>query len=62
MRISEVVSRKARNNFHKTAKLIYKGNNTWVCPLDIEIEAIFDPNKNTFFKHGEAIRWILYDS
>lgn len=62
MKISEVVSKKDRNNFHKTAKLIYKDDNTWVCPLDKEIEAIFDPEKNTYFKHGEATRWILQDS
>ncbi len=34
---------------------------TWVCPLDKEIESIFDPKKNVYFKHGEATRWILKD-
>lgn len=62
MKISEVSSKKDRKNFHKTAKLIYKDDNTWVCPLNKEIEAIFEPEKNTFFKHGEATRWILHNS
>lgn len=45
MRITEVVYKKDKKNFRKTARLIYKDDNTWVCPLDNEIEAIFDPKK-----------------
>lgn len=59
MKIIKVTDRKTRNKFHNTARIVYKNDSTWVCPLDNEIEAIFDPEKNTYYKHGEAERWIL---
>jgi GNAT superfamily N-acetyltransferase len=62
MQIVEVNSRKTRKAFHDTARWIYRDDDTWVCPLDKEIEAIFTPGKNPFFRHGEAIRWILLDA
>jgi hypothetical protein len=62
MRITEVKSKKDKSNFHKTAKRIYANDPVWVCPLDKEIESVFDPGKNVFFKHGTARRWILQDS
>jgi hypothetical protein len=61
MKTIEVNSRKARNAFHDIARIIYKDDDTWVCPLDNEIESIFDPAKNVFFNHGEATRWLLYN-
>ena len=39
-------------------KKIYKHNAQWVCPLDPDIEEVFDPKKNDLFEDGEAIRWI----
>ena len=48
--------------FLKVAKVLYRDDPVWVCPLDREIEAIFDPAINVFFKHGVAKRWILVDA
>jgi len=62
MRVINVTDRKTRKQFLDAARIIYKNDKVWVCPLDREIEAIFDPDKNTYFKHGEAERWILLDS
>lgn len=59
MNIQVVNSRITKDLFYKVARLIYKNDKNWTCPLDIEIEAIFDPNKNTCFRNGEAIRWVL---
>ena len=42
-------------------KKIYKGNRNWVCPLDIDIEAVFDPAKNEY-KNDGAIHEISADS
>ena len=42
-------------------KKLYKDDKVWVCPLDNDIEAVFDPARNTYFGHGEAERWVLYD-
>lgn len=61
MRIIKVTDRQTRKQFLDVARIIYKNDSTWVCPLDREIDAIFDPDKNPYFKHGEAERWILTD-
>ncbi len=62
MKMIEVVSRTHKKDFLKVPKLLYKNDKYWVCPLDSEIESIFDPEKNNTFKRGEAIRWILYSA
>jgi hypothetical protein len=61
MKIIKVNDRKTQNKFLVAAKVIYQSDKVWVCPFDNEIEAIFDPAKNPYFKHGEAERWILED-
>jgi len=61
MQITRVSDRKTRKKFLDTAREIYKDDKVWVCPLDKEIEAVFTPGKNPYFKHGEAERWILED-
>jgi hypothetical protein len=61
MTIIKVNDRKTKKDFLRTAKLIYKDDKTWVCPLDKDIDAVFDPSKNTYYGHGEAERWILLD-
>lgn len=45
--------------FLDTVRVIYKNDKTWVCPLDNDIKAVFDPSKNSYFKHGKAERWVL---
>ena len=40
---------------------IYKGSRYWVCPLDDDIERVFDPRRNHLFEGGEAIRWVAID-
>lgn len=55
----EVKDRKTSADFLDVARVIYKGDENWVCPLDNDIENIFNPDKNTYFAHGIAIRWVL---
>ncbi len=59
--ILKVENQKHAHQFLDVAREIYKNDSNWVCPLDFEIEGIFDPSKNKFFQHGEASRWILLD-
>ena len=33
----------------------------WVCPLDDDIEKVFDAERNHLFEGGEAVRWIALD-
>ena len=61
MTVTEVSSRQDREAFLAVPRLLYRDDNAWVCPLDKEIESIFDPQKNVYFKHGEASRWVLHD-
>lgn len=61
MKIIRVTDRKSRKQFLDTARIVYKNDPVWVCPFDNEIEAIFDPEKNPYHKHGEVERWILTD-
>jgi hypothetical protein len=61
MKIIRVTDKKTRKKFLEVARIIYKDDKIWACPFDNEIEAIFDPKKNPYFKHGDADRWILED-
>jgi hypothetical protein len=61
MKIIRVSDKKLKRDFLEVPKILYKKDDTWVCPLDIHINAIFDPDKNIFYRHGEAERWILKD-
>lgn len=62
MKITRVADRKTRKKFLDTARIIYKDDKVWACPFDNEIEAIFDPEKNPYYKHGDAERWVLEDN
>lgn len=59
MQIIPVDNSQLKKDFLHTAKIIYQNDKNWICPLDIEVENVFDPSKNTFFEHGECSRWIL---
>ena len=59
MKLIEVSNQKERKQFLALVEKIYKGDINYVRPLDSEVEAVFDPDQNNFFEHGEASRWIL---
>ncbi|WP_083257082.1 N-acetyltransferase [Arcticibacter eurypsychrophilus] len=59
MIITEVKEKKAKKQFLDVARIIYKDCNVWVSPLDNDIEAVFNPKKNNFHKHGRITRWVL---
>lgn len=61
MKLVEVINKKDRQRFLEVPKTLYKNDNNWICPLDSEIEAIFDKNKNKKFETGAAKRWLLED-
>jgi hypothetical protein len=61
MNLLEVTDKKTARQFLDVAKELYKKDPVWVCPLDHDINKIFDPGKNAFFREGNAIRWILKD-
>lgn len=59
--IREVVSKEDVRAFLHLPLLLYKNHPHWIRPLDKDIEAVFDPEKNKTFRHGEIIRWLLFD-
>jgi GNAT superfamily N-acetyltransferase len=61
MRIIEVNDKESRKEFIRFPKELYKNDPYWVCPLDNEVESVFDPLRNPAFSHGKATRWILKD-
>ncbi len=61
MNLIRVTDRKTEKMFLDTARVIYKNDKTWVCPLDNDIKAVFDPARNPYHKHGVVERWVLTD-
>ncbi len=59
MSIIEVSDQKTIEDFLRLPFKIYKNDPHWVPHLRQDIEKVFSPAKNKFFRHGEAIRWIL---
>ncbi len=61
MEIKEVADKKDSKEFLKFHKRHYRDDPNWVCPLDAEFNAVFDPSRNRTFNHGILKRWILLD-
>jgi len=61
MRMHEVKTENDKKLFLQVSINVYKNDPNWIRPLDKDIEEVFDPVKNKFFKRGECTRWILMD-
>ncbi|MFM9051490.1 MAG: hypothetical protein ACKOKF_04105, partial [Bacteroidota bacterium] len=61
MTIREVSSNLDRREFLELPQRIYAHDPNWLQPLDKDIEEVFDPEKNKFFRHGRCTRFLLHD-
>jgi hypothetical protein len=61
MQMLEVRTEADKKAFLQVAVDMYKNDRNWIRPLDKDIEEVFDPQKNKFFKRGECVRWLLRD-
>ena len=61
-RLVEVTSPALVREWLDFPKRLHRGSANWVCPLDPDVEEVFDPRKNELFAGGEAVRWILRDA
>jgi GNAT superfamily N-acetyltransferase len=61
MKFIEVKEKQHIKEFLEFPIQLYKGIKEWIRPLDNDVEEVFDPNKNSFFQHGECARWIVTD-
>ncbi len=59
MTIIEVQTPKHKKKFHQIPFDIYKTDSNWIPHLEKDVEGVFSKKDNKFFRHGEAIRWIL---
>ena len=62
MNLIEVKTKKESQEFIALAIHLYKNVNAWIRPIDKEIESVFDSKKNSNFKNGECVRWILKEN
>lgn len=62
MQMHEVKTAEDIKLFLELPVSINKGNPNWIRPLDKDIEEVFDPTRNKFFKKGECARWLLKDN
>lgn len=59
MQLTEVTTAAHQQEFLQVAVDIYRNDPNWIRPLDKDINEVFDPAKNKFFKRGECTRWLL---
>lgn len=59
MKLIEVRDDFTHQAFLKLPLKLYKDDPHWIRPLDVDIADVFNPDKNTYFSHGECTRWIL---
>ena len=60
-RLKEVTTAQDRKVWLHLDRKIYRDAPNWVCPLENDIEAVFNPEKNKLFNNGEAVRWVVVD-
>ncbi len=61
MKVVTVVSKQQEREFLMLPVRLYKNEPHWIRPLDKDITAVFDKQKNKTFRHGECERWLLLD-
>lgn len=57
--VRDVDDEKSKLAFLDVPKTVYKDDPFWIPYIKEEIKAVFDPEQNPYFKHGEARRWVL---
>lgn len=62
MKIIEVKSETDKKEFLELPLRIYANDPEWIRPMDHDVEMVFDPKKNKFFRHGRLMRWLLRDA
>ncbi len=61
MQIIEVADKKTAKEFIQFPVGLYKNEPHWIRPLDKDVEEVFHPKTNKFFRHGECTRWVMKD-
>ena len=59
--VKEVNDKDTIREFLMLPVRLYETEKNWIRPLDKDIEKVFDPKQNKYFRRGKCIRWILVD-
>jgi len=59
MQVVPLVSKSEEKEFIEFPVQLYRDSPTWIRPVDADIRAVFDPEKNKAFAHGKCSRWLL---
>lgn len=59
MQLIEVTDKRSAKEFLQFPVRLYKNEPNWIRPLDKDINGVFDPKTNKYFRNGECARWIL---
>ncbi|MCO6476327.1 MAG: GNAT family N-acetyltransferase [Phaeodactylibacter sp.] len=57
--IIEVKDKKGWKLFHRVPHIVFKDDPKWVCPLESDVETVFNPEKNKALQQGEAACFVL---
>ena len=60
-RLIEVIDEQTRKEFFDLPVRLYQNDNNWSRPLDNEILAVLDPERNKLLAQGDSQCWILKD-
>lgn len=61
MTIHPVETAADKKDFLSVPIRLYRNDPNWIQPLNNDIEAVFDPQKNKSFRFGKLMRWLLKD-
>ncbi|MCB2410841.1 hypothetical protein LGH74_22830, partial [Hymenobacter sp. BT178] len=61
MQLQQVLTPPQAREFRAFAVRLYRADPHYIRPLDQDIDQVFDPKRNKYFRHGELIRWLLLD-
>src|SRR5690606_18214399 len=61
VQVIEVAGAPLEQSFIQVPDFIYRNDPNWISPMEGEVEGIFDPSVNPYFRHGDAKRWIAVD-
>jgi hypothetical protein len=59
MELIEVKNQEEANDFIRVNALLNRQYPEYIQPRNMDIEEVFDPEKNKAFRHGECARWLL---
>lgn len=62
MQLIAVTSPELAQKFIQLPVILYRHDPNFIRPLDKDIEQVFDPKQNKFFRHGDCTRWLLVDN